>query len=1090
MMIAAIGCASQGKKSATTGITTTSIVPKRIEVLFLGDNGHHQPSRRVSQIMAVLGEKGINFTYTDDLLDLNKANLSKYDALMLYANWDTISPGQSKALLDFVASGKGFLPIHCASYCFRNNPEIVKLIGGQFWRHTFDTIQPVWTKPDHPAIAGVEPFKTMDETYLHEKLQPDNVILTQRLIQQDQAKDRPGQTKEPYTWIRNHGRGRVFYTAYGHDERTWANPGFQKMLEKAIIWSVSDNARSAHTALDAKKFEYREAQLPNYEQRPGPQLQQMPVSVEESVKHIQVPAGFDFSVFAHEPDVMHPIDMAWDEKGRMYVMITKDYPNERKQEGGSDYILVCEDTNGDGKADKFSRFAEGLSIPTGMAFANGGLIVAQAPHMLFLKDTDGDGKCDEKKILFTGFGTFDTHAGPSSLHYGFDNWIYGSVGYSGFTGLVGKDSLNFAQAFFRFKSDGSEMEMLTKTSNNTWGLGFNEAGDLFGSTANNAHGWYMAIPARYYGEKATDNGSRSTDTHKDFQPITTKVRQVDAFGGFTSAAGFEFYTAKAYPKNYWNRIAFVSEPTGHLVHQNIMEKSGSDFEDKLGFNLLAGADEWVAPVANHVGPDGAVWIADWYSYIIQHNPTPKGFKNGSGNAYESDLRDFTHGRIYRVGWKNAPAYKPISLDKNKPNELIKTLKNTNMLWRQHAQRILVERGNLDVVPELYALLKDQSVDEVGLNVGAIHALWTLQGLGAIKDNNAELLLALKHPSGAVRKNAIQVLPKTPTTFSAILDAHLLYDKDKLVVLHALLALSETPLSPTMETAFFKLLDESKDADDRWLPDAFAIVLNANEGELRKKYLTRRISPASNRKKNTVDNIQNLDQPTTGNASITAQGKIDLAITGITVEPATPSVREYARLVIEVTNKGSVALEKEIIPQLKVSITGVGLELNYHSLQLNNGIAPAQTVKVTSGNNGPWSSPLGFVAERAGKVTISAVIDPDNEIPEQDELQNNRSSKTIEVIRPQNMGDFAIERSMQSLAGYASANDLVDLLRLTQELEDQAGNAIVKGVLNGWNTRRKDVLSEGNKQFLVEMRKRIPGNMTQKMDGFVRSVGIK
>jgi type 1 glutamine amidotransferase len=145
--------------------------------------------------MAALGPKGFNFTYTDDLNDLNPETLNKYDALMLYANWDSIAPQQAKALLDYVASGKGFIPIHCATYCFRNNPEVVKLMGGQFQRHTWDTIQPVWTKPDHPAIAGVKPFKTVDETYLHTLLQPDNIVLTERLIQKDQAKDRPGQKK-------------------------------------------------------------------------------------------------------------------------------------------------------------------------------------------------------------------------------------------------------------------------------------------------------------------------------------------------------------------------------------------------------------------------------------------------------------------------------------------------------------------------------------------------------------------------------------------------------------------------------------------------------------------------------------------------------------------------------------------------------------------------------------------------------------------------------------------------------------------------------------------------------------------------------
>jgi type 1 glutamine amidotransferase len=374
---------------------------RRLEVLFLGDQGHHKPMERIPSLMAALGPKGINFTYTDDLSDLNPQTLSKYDALMVFANWNEISQDAEKALLDFVASGKGFLPIHCASYCFRNSNEYVKLVGGQFWRHTMDSITTQTTQAAHPIMQGLLPFTAYDETYLHSQLQPDNNVLAVREIKADQHKDKPGQATEPYTWTRTHGKGKVFYTAYGHDERTWNQPGFQQLIYNAILWSVNDDAIAAYKARNAQPFQYTPADLPNYERRPGTQYQQLPLSPEESMKHIQVPVDFKLELFAAEPNVMHPIAIGWDEKGRMYVLITQDYPNERKETGGRDYILICEDTDKDGKADKFTKFADGLSIPTGMVFANGGLIVSQAPHMLFLKDTNGDDVADEKKILFS-----------------------------------------------------------------------------------------------------------------------------------------------------------------------------------------------------------------------------------------------------------------------------------------------------------------------------------------------------------------------------------------------------------------------------------------------------------------------------------------------------------------------------------------------------------------------------------------------------------------------------------------------------------------------------------------------------------------
>jgi uncharacterized protein len=833
-------CATQ--KTTQTTQTAQTTQPRRLEILFLGDNGHHRPIERVPQAMAALGAKGINFTYSDNLNDLNPNYLSNFDGVLLYANWDTISKPQERALVDYIASGKGFIPVHCASYCFRNSDELVKIMGGQFWRHTWDTIQPVWARPDHPAIMGAKQFRTLDETYLHTKLQPDNLVLTERVIQPDQYKDRPNQKTEPYTWVRTHGKGRIFYTAYGHDESTWSQPNFMNLLEKGIRWAVGEQAVQDLEALNPPVFNYRQAKLPNYEKRNEPQIQQFPLSPEQSMKYIQVPVEFNLELFASEPNVMHPIAMSWDERGRLYVLITKDYPNERKDTGGSDYILICEDTDKDGKADKFTRFADGLSIPTGMVFANGGLIVAQAPDMLFLQDTDGDDKADVKKTLFSGFGTFDTHAGPSSLRYGFDNWIWGCVGYSGYKGKLpaNADSLQFGQAFFRFKPDGSKMEWMTSTSNNTWGFAFNEAGDVFGSTANNAHGWYMAIPHRYFKGNlgmGRDNGSRSTDTHKDMKTLTPRIRQVDVFGGFTAAAGHNFYTARAFPKKYWNQVAFVAEPTGHVLHQNHIVKKGTDYEDKEAFNLMAGADEWFSPVFSEVGPDGAVWVADWYSFIIQHNPKPENFKMGEGNAYETDLRDYTHGRIYRVSAKNAPAYQPVSLSKDRPDELLANLKNTNLLWRSHAQRLLVERAKTDVAPQLLEMLKDKSVDEVGLNAGVIHALWTLQGLGQLdRVNWAELL---KHPSNAVRKNAVQVMPVEANTAQLLLNANALNDAEPLVVLNTLLKLTETPLTPDLEKAILTRLETATEADDRWLPDAFGVMLNAHNGQLLRTHLAKR-----------------------------------------------------------------------------------------------------------------------------------------------------------------------------------------------------------------------------------------------------------
>ncbi|SFD90210.1 PVC-type heme-binding CxxCH protein [Spirosoma endophyticum] len=1093
---------------------------RRTEILFLGDNGHHKPIERVPEIMEALGKKGINFTYTDKLEDLNADNLNKYDGLLIFANWDSIGKPQEKALLDYVASGHGLIPVHCASYCFRNSAEYVdKVVGGQFWRHRMDTIQTHFTQPNNPIVAGLPSFKAFDETYLHSHLQTDNNVLAVRDIKADQEKDmaaanRPGVKEEPYTWTRQYGKGRVFYTAYGHDERTWTQPGFHQLIERGILWAIGDEAKKRHDALNPQSFAYHEALLPNYEKRPGAQMEQEPLSPEESMKHLQVPVDFTLDLFAHEPNVMHPIALAWDERGRLYALITKDYPNERKPEGGSDYIVICEDTDKDGKADKFTNFAEGLSIPTGMVFANGGLYVSQAPHMLFLQDTNGDDKADVKKIVFSGFGTFDTHAGPSNLHYGFDNWIWGSVGYSGFKGKIGADSVKFSQGFFRFKPDGSKLEHVTNTSNNTWGLGFSETGDIFGSTANNSHGWYMAIPNRYFNgaPHLRENGSRSTDTHKDMKPITEKVRQVDVFGGFTAAAGHNLYTARAFPKKYWNKIAFVAEPTGHILHQNVMEKTGTNYEDAEGFNLIAGADEWFAPVFAEVGPDGAVWVVDWYSYIIQHNPTPKGATNGSGNAYETPLRDFTHGRIYRVGYKNAPAYTPMALSKDRPAELVAGLKNTNMFWRMTAQRLLIERGNKDVMPQLVALVNDQSVDEIGSNPAAIHALWTLHGLmikeaesSEIKDRidfMSAIETALKHPAPAVRKTAVQVMPMTPHTIALFRKYDILNDKEPLVVLNALLAFSSKDWVRSKEAQQMILarLDKSTETNDRWLPDAFASALTSANGFLLKTYLNQVAingSAKSNVASTSHDMSGHAGHETSAMASskavVPAGNQPDLVVAAVRTTPDSPTVREGAKLFVDVTNAGGVAIPEGTPIPMTLRVEGPkgvadASKIDFVSVTHNTGIKPGETVTISKANNGPWVGDMGVMFERAGQYTITVMLDRENKIAESNE-QNNNATHTLTYRAPQSMSAYVLERATRSYASVAPVDSVVALLRQTQKLNPAESEAIVKGVSEGWNMKEKGQVREADKSFLASLSNTVSTDNRERLNRLYEAWGL-
>jgi putative membrane-bound dehydrogenase-like protein len=816
----------------------------QLQLLFLGDQGHHEPAKRFAWIQPCLAAAGIAATYSESLDDLQAATLARYDVLMVYANIATASPQVERAIIDYVEAGHGFAPIHCASACFGSSKALVALMGGRFLSHQTAVFAPVIVNHDHPVMKGFAGYDCWDETYVHgDHNEAGRTVLAVRV---------DNGAREPWTWVREQGKGRVFYTASGHDERAWQNPGFQELLVRGVAWSAGARGEAILAAASGPagapgarvplRYEPRPT-VQNYEKRtPYPEYQ-LPLSPAESQSYTHVPAGFSLELFASEPDIVKPIAFCWDHRGRLFVLESVDYPSTfTEQWQGHDRIVICEDSTGSGRADKFTVFADGLNIATGLTFVNGGILVAQAPDLLFLKDTKGDDHADLRQLIMGGWSKGDTHAGPSSLHYGFDNQIYGCVGYAGFSGTVGGEKLDFRMGPWRLDRTYQRMEFLGQYSNNTWGLGLNEAGELFGSTANNAHHFYTPIPIPYLkAVRGLDHEDKlfqsyKMDDHYAAHPLTDKIRQVDVFGGFTAAAGQNIYTARAFPERYWNRCALVNEPTMHLLHQGFFKRDGSGWtEDGDGLNLLASEEEWVAPVHAEVGPDGAVWVADWYNFIIQHNPTPSrdhgGFdaKTGNGGAHENPLRDHQRGRIYRVAWKAAKPTPRLALDPHDAAQLVRTLTDDNLFWRLTAQRLLVERGLSDVVPALVQLAKDQGVDQVGINGGVIHALWTLHGLkvldGPAADAAAQAVAVacLRHPSPAVRRNAAQVLPASPMMAAALLASGILSDADLNVRLAALLAVSAQPPAAAIGAALYAQAADPAVAGDRWLPLALRIA---------------------------------------------------------------------------------------------------------------------------------------------------------------------------------------------------------------------------------------------------------------------------
>ncbi|TWT55263.1 Trehalose utilization [Thalassoglobus neptunius] len=850
-------------------LTGPSALGKDLELLFLGDNGAHRPADRFAQLAPVLSERGIELKYTDDVQNLNEATLNQFDGLIVYANIDRIEKAQADALLKYVADGNAFIPLHCATYCFRNDPRIVALMGGQFLKHGGEEFSTVIVEPDIPLMKGFSGFESWDETYVHHLHNTENRNVVEVRRQGMQA---DGKTEEPWTWTRTHGDGRVFYTAWGHDNRTWSHPGFHNLVERGIRWACGDDPQLAGPFTDTERFDVPEmtrlpedlapfdyievgAKIPNYVPSDkwgtlGEALttMQAPLPAEESIKHYVAPEGFHLELFASEQFgsddaskknyaglVGKPIAMNWDERGRLWVCETIDYPNELMPENkGRDRIRICEDTDQDGRADKFTIFAENLSIPTSITFHNGGAIVQNGTETLWLKDTDGDDIADQRDVIISNWALVDTHGGVSQLRYGIDNWFWGMQGYNNSEPVIeatGEKQPGFRMGFWRFRLDDSEppkvtdLEFIRSTDNNTWGLGISEEGLVFGSTANRNPSVFMPIPNRYY-ERVRGWGPQQLRTIADtylFNPITDRIRQVDQHGGYTAAAGHALYTGRNYPQQWWNRTAFVCGPTGKLIGTFVLKPDGAGYTSTSPLNLVASDDEWSAPIAAEVGPDGNVWFLDWYNYIVQHNPTPQGFETGKGRAYESDLRDKKHGRIYRVVHEDTPTTAFSVLDRTDGPGLIDALRNTSYLVRLHAQRLLIEENRTDLIPELVKIVDSPQLDEIGLDPAAMHAIGVLQGLGYFTPDNSESLSLLErglnHPAAGVRRLSLQSLPVTEQSVNLIESSGVLADANAQVRLAALLALSDQGTQDRAGKLVAERLLLGEDVNDQWLADA-------------------------------------------------------------------------------------------------------------------------------------------------------------------------------------------------------------------------------------------------------------------------------
>ena len=742
----ACACAAWTLAAARDRLVVPDPEARRLEVLFLGSENrfNHEPVARFRVIRKALGREGINFTYAHTTSALTRENLAHYDVLLIFANHETIAESEKEALLGFARGGGGCVLLHCAAGCFRRSQfdGYVELLGAQFRSHGEGVFRAEIVAPEHPLMKHWEGFECWDETYEHQRHGTDRTILQRR-------------DGEPWTWVKTYGEGRVFYTASGHDHRCWDLPAYHELIRRAVRWTAGGDRAALLDGLNLPELEYRPAAVPKDPDHPvGPNNElQLPLPPEASLKLAQIPVGFELQLFAGEPQVVNPIAINWDARGRLWLVEAFDYPHKVLSDDPQDRIKILEDTDGDGRADQVSVFAEGLNLCTSVLPRPDGAIATDGENMVYLRDTDGDDRADTKEVIFSGIQLRDTHACVSNLRYGVDDWIYATVGYSGLRVHLGGREHASESGVFRFRADGSDFEILQNTTNNTWGLGFTEEHDVVGSTANGNPSWFLSIPNRFMiGAGLEKERTPRADSNEALYPITTDYFQNNPKEKVSSGAGHAVYTARRFPSEWWNRRAFVCEPPLHLVAAPSIRLEGTSFKTG-GFeqNLYASADAWSAPVAAEVGPDGAVWIADWYNPICNHNPYRQHQKRGPGNAFVSDDRDRTHGRIYRVFPRgtSSPSYPNL----RSVEGALAALKHANLFWRLSAQATLLADGVK--AEEEVALI---SLAEQAEGPASAHALRVLKGGGSPEWPR----LARAHLASSERllaEGALDVLPR-------------------------------------------------------------------------------------------------------------------------------------------------------------------------------------------------------------------------------------------------------------------------------------------------------------------------------------------
>lgn len=477
------------------------------------------------------------------------------------------------------------------------------------------------------------------------------------------------------------------------------------------------------------------------------------LSPEEALKHFQVAKGFEVQLFASEPLVRQPVTMTFDDRGRMWVIQYLQYPTpaglkpvavdrylrtkyDRMPEPpprgpkGADRITILEDTDGDGRVDRAKDFVAGLNLASALAIGNGGVYVGQAPYLLFYPDRNGDDVPDgDPEVLLTGFGLEDAHAVVNSLQWGPDGWLYGTQGSTVTADIRG---IGFQQGIWRYHPATKRFELFSEGGGNTWGLDFDRHGNAIAGTNYGERVCLHQVQGGYYVKGFSKHGPlHNPYTYGYFE----HAPHAGHSGGHVTCGGI-VYQGGAFPETF-NGAYVGANLLSNAVYWSAIEPDRSTFKTRYVGTLLSTDDIWFRPIDCLTGPDGSIFVADWYDQRANH-------------VIPDDTWDRSNGRIWKVVARGTRPAGPLGLSKRTSDELVDLLSHANAWYSREARRILSERRDAAVWPRLRTLIERGGDEHL-----ALEALWALYVSGGWND---ELALALvDHPSADIRAWAVRLV---------------------------------------------------------------------------------------------------------------------------------------------------------------------------------------------------------------------------------------------------------------------------------------------------------------------------------------------